>query len=129
MSANTEINERKANTKRRRDCAPPFLFPLICRRTRTGARKPNIHNFTYEREKRHTEPFKRICARPMIARKCAAFFPLRPFPLSYLRFVMFRKKIFEKIFPQKHAKYAEQNAEQIELDMLKILVYQGKTDI
>lgn len=103
----------------------PFIMPQNARRS---ARAEYAH-FPMKEKKYRTEPFIRLCARPMLARKCAAFFPLRPFPLSYLRFVMFRKKIFEKIFLQKHAKYAEQNAEQIELDMLKILVYQGKTDI
>ena len=63
--------QRSNKRKRRRDCAPPFLFPLICSRTRAGARK------------------------------CAAFFPLRPFPLSYLRFMMFRKKNFLRNFSVK----------------------------
>jgi hypothetical protein len=42
---------------------------------------------------------------------------------------MFRKNNYEKIFPKKRAKYAEQNAEQIEFDMLKTLIYQGKAEI
>lgn len=51
------------------------------------------------------------------------------FPLSYLHFVLFRKNNFEKNIPQKRAKYAEQNAEQIEFDVQKALVLQGKADI
>ncbi|NMP37457.1 MAG: hypothetical protein GX051_04955 [Clostridiales bacterium] len=107
-----------------------LFYSLLYAVGRAQERASRIYTtFTDEREKRHTEPFKRLCARPMIARKCATFFLCVLSPLSYLHFVLFRKKIFEKIFPQKHAKYAEQNAEQIELDMLKTLVYQGKTDI
>lgn len=82
---------------------------------RRSAQAEYTQTFTYEREKRHTEPFKRLCARLCLRAKA-------PFPLSYLRFMMFRKNNFEKILPQKRAKYAEQNAEQIEFDMLKTLI-------
>lgn len=77
-----------------------LFYSLLYVAERAQKCEPNMrNNLTHEREKHRTEPFKRLCARPMLARKCAAFFPLRPFSLSYLRFIMFRKKNFEKIFP------------------------------
>lgn len=106
-----------------------LFYSLLYAAERAQERANQIYAFTHEREKHRTEPFNAFMrALCLCANVPLSFFAsFSPSPICIL--CCSAKKFFKKIFPQKHAKYAEQNAEQIELNMLITLVYQGKTDI